>query len=227
MQTSGSEPPNYMQSLHRHGTRVSRRQILKLSVLYLASSQFLFGAGKALAEQGAPDTPEEASFLRFSRAITGHADLNPHTSRRIHAAMRGASADFLQQSARLAELATEANGPEALLASATSAGLRDTALAIVAAWYTGSVGDDSDAVVVSYQEALMYRPVLDAQTVPTYCTYGPAWWVADPPAPGVSPPVEKPASESPTTGVPVETTDSSASTKTPSQNDQQSIGHAQ
>ena len=67
------------------------------------------------------------------------------------------------------------------MAAARQAGLQDLASDIVAAWYTGTVGRGPTAVVVAYEEALMYQPVRDALTVPTYCSYGPLWWTAAPP----------------------------------------------
>ncbi|MDB5819602.1 MAG: D-sorbitol dehydrogenase [Rhizobacter sp.] len=152
-------------------------------------------------------TAAEAAFVVFSKAITGHADLEPQTGQRIHQAMAAVSSDFVSQAARLATLVSRPMAPKAVLAAASAAGLRDTALAVVAAWYTGTVAastaSGAAAVVVSYQQALMYRPVQDAQAVPTYCNFGPAWWTQAPPPVRVSAPVEKPATPAPTTGNPM------------------------
>ena len=54
-------------------------------------------------------------------------------------------------------------------------------LTLVAAWYTGTVGHGQQAEIVSYADALMYRPVSDGLPVPTYCLDGPLWWSAPPP----------------------------------------------
>lgn len=43
-------------------------------------------------------------------------------------------------------------------------------------------------MLVAYEEALMYQPVRDALTVPTYCSYGPMWWTAAPPDAAAMPP---------------------------------------
>ena len=49
----------------------------------------------------------------------------------------------------------------------------------------------------------MYRTVADGQVVPTYCNYGPLWWLKAPPAVRVSAPVEaKPVPAPATTGTP-------------------------
>jgi len=96
-----------------------------------------------------------------------------------------------------------------LLAAATDAApaLRELALAIVAAWYTGTVAGNpangTKSIVVAYAEALMYRTVADGQVVPTYCNYGPLWWLKAPPPILVSAPVApKPAPAPATTGTP-------------------------
>ena len=96
-----------------------------------------------------------------------------------------------------------------LLAAATDTApaLRELALAIVAAWYTGTVAGNpangTKSIVVAYAEALMYRTVADGQVVPTYCNYGPLWWLKAPPPILVSAPVApKPAPAPATTGTP-------------------------
>lgn len=194
---------------------VSRRAaVVWLGLAASATAAAIEDMGRAPASQ-APATvappaldPAEAGFLAFSRSMTGHGDLAPQTAQRIYAAMAQRSTDFPMQAQRLAQLATTAGGPAALLASASEAGLRETALAVVAAWYTGTVGSGGRASVVAYADALMYAPVRDAQTAPTYCADGPAWWTRDPPPIGVSPPVEKAATPPPTTGFPMPTTGS-------------------
>lgn len=204
---------SYVQSLagHAHGG-VTRRQVLSLSLAALSGAGWLFksspgiAAPPAPAVAAAPTAEAVAGFLRFSQAITAHQDIDADTATRIYIAMQRASADFSQQMSKLAALAAASGDANALLASATAAGLRETALAVVAAWYTGSVGSDSNATVVSYADALMFRPVADAQTPPTYCGFGPGWWTVAPPPVRVSAPVERPTEAPPTTGFPVPTT---------------------
>ena len=152
-----------------------------------------------------PPSPEAVAFLNFSKRITGHADLKLDTATRMEAAMRKTYPDFAAQSPKLAALLQNGQDPKALLAAATDAGLHDLTLAIVAAWYTGTIGTGQQAIVVSYAEALMYQPVADGQTVPTYCNYGPLWWTKAPPEIRVSAPVEPTQAAVPapaTTGTP-------------------------
>jgi hypothetical protein len=85
------------------------------------------------------------------------------------------------QFAALSALVRDGESASELLAAATAAGLRPAALALVAAWYTGTLGKGTHALTVSYRDALMQRPVADALTPPTYVGGGPAWWSAPPP----------------------------------------------
>ena len=47
-----------------------------------------------------------------------------------------------------------------LLRSAQTAGLGDAALAVVTAWYTGTVGTGAKVEVVAYADALMYLSLI-------------------------------------------------------------------
>lgn len=161
-----------------------------------ASAGTAAGATTATAS-GTVDGEAIARFFAFSKAITGHDDIDPVTAARIREAMLQGDAAFAQQAATLAGLVQPGIAPEALLGAATSAGLRDAAMAVVTAWYTGTVVAGQKATVVAYEHALMYRPVADALTVPTYCNEGPMWWTAAPPEVGVPTPQEA-AHHSPT-----------------------------
>jgi len=187
----------------------SRRRVLKavsaalaeiglfsLPLTALADGQTPGGAQAASggASDAAVPAPQAAGpvdvqqFLAVSKALTGHQDLNPQTASRILQAMRDDNAAFADKAAALAVLAKGTLAPNAYLEAATPLGLRDTALAIVAAWYTGTVGSGPRARLIAYKEALMYWPVRDGLTVPTYCTNGPLWFTAPPPAVGLSAP---------------------------------------
>jgi hypothetical protein len=190
--------------------RFSRRQFGAGAISLVALGTGLLQLQRAAAEPSgtAATTPvapaETAAFLAFSQAITGHHDLDATTAGRICAAMLKASAEFAAQLQKLAALGTPATEPKDLLALADTAGLRGIALSIVAAWYTGTVGSGANATVVSYAKALMYQPVSDGMTVPTYCNFGPGWWTVAPPAIRVSAPVAPmPVPPAKTTGTPV------------------------
>lgn len=175
-------------------TGPTRRDVV-LAAAAVAAQATLFGwPGIGGAQQapaaGAANTEAIARFLAFSKAITGHDDIDPTTAARIHQAMQQGNAAFSAQSEVLAKLVQPGMAPDALLTAATSAGVREAALAVVTAWYTGTVVAGPTTTVVAYEQALMYRPVADALTVPTYCNEGPMWWTAAPPEVGVPTPQE-------------------------------------
>ncbi len=127
------------------------------------------------------ETPSpDPRFLRLSKALTGHHDLDPRTADRLSAAFRGIAPDLHAKFAPLANL--HEKDPMALLAVADDNGLKTAALAIVAAWYTGSLGKEPRTATVAYRDALMQRTVADAMYPPTYASGGPGWWTAPPPA---------------------------------------------
>ncbi len=190
---------------------LSRRTLLIGIAAFLADAALMprFSIGQSVpptasgANAGAGNANTavaSGAFLALSKALTGHADLNPETAGRMAVALHGLNPDFATQVASLSALVQPGQEPKALLESASAvAGLREAALAIVAAWYTGTIGSGAKATVVSYYEALMYRPTADAQEVPTYCTHGGGWWTEAPPEAGVGAPQERPAASAPST----------------------------
>lgn len=129
----------------------------------------------------APAAKADTAFLDLSHALTGKTDLDPATADRIEKAFVTLEPDLHAQFPALATLAGQAGGPAALLAAAGPA--RPAALAIITAWYTGTVGKGPRAVTVAYRDALMQRTVDDGLYPATYAQGGPAWWTAEPPAP--------------------------------------------
>lgn len=173
---------------------ISRRHLLfGISALVAQagfwSSPLLVYAQNAQPVQPTSVNPESANFLLFSQKITGHNDVNPVTADRIYTALQKNYPEFSVQYPKLIALLQNNDAPKALLTAATDAGVHDLAYAIVTAWYTGTVGEGANAVMVAYKEALMYRTVADGQTVPTYCNYGPLWWTGNPPPANVAAPV--------------------------------------
>lgn len=173
---------------------ISRRHVLFGISALIAQAGFWSSPLLSRAQNAQPVQPsavntESIQFLSFSQKITGHNDLNPVTAERIYSALQKNFPHFSDQYPELIALLQNNNDPKALLAAATDAGVNDLAYAIVTAWYTGTVGEGANAVMVAYKEALMYRTVADGQTVPTYCNYGPLWWTGNPPPANVSAPV--------------------------------------
>jgi fructose 5-dehydrogenase small subunit len=166
----------------------------------------VFGAGCSRQSKAPEDTvssepPADPRFMRLSALLTGHADLDPLTGVRLAIAFSMLAPNVHSRFPALAQLARSDMSPQDLLAVADQSGLKSVALAIVAAWYTGTAGAGTKAVTVSYRDALMQRPVEDALAPPTYALGGPAWWTAAPPDVGLSRPTAR-APAPPTVGNP-------------------------
>lgn len=173
-------------------SRTTRRSFLLATAAVVSGLSVAADPVRAIAQQTAAAALDDPEFLRLSKAVTGHADLDATIASRLMAALHRADPSFIDHAASLARLTHDGQEPEALLAAADAAGLRDTMLTLVAAWYTGTVGHGPKAEMVSYADALMYRPVNDGLPVPTYCFAGPLWWPGPPPAAGVSAPAGTP-----------------------------------
>lgn len=166
-----------------------RRFMLASSACLLVSAPLFLPTGITQAAGLRTTATALNGFLELSRALTGHADLNPITSARILAALENQDSHFEHHVGALSNLLRPDQSAQQLLVTASDAGLRVPALTIVTAWYTGTIGRDAQAVSVSFYDALMFRPTLDACNVPSYCQHGPQGWVHPPPAVGVSAPV--------------------------------------
>ena len=169
----------------RSGGATRRAVLASLGAALLISACGRREAMPSAVAAPSPAPVEAGDFLRVSQALTGHPDLDATTAARLVQAFARAAPDVQAHFGALgAVVHAGVSAPEAL-AAATAAGLRPVALAIVAAWYTGTVGQGTRALTVSYRDALMQRPVADALTPPTYVGGGPGWWTAPPPDVGL------------------------------------------
>jgi fructose 5-dehydrogenase small subunit len=164
-------------------TLPQRRAVLAL--VSAAALCFCFPESTRAAD--AVETPSDA-FLLLSKLLTGFPDVNPQLAIRLREALVDVDSSTSSAVTRLVPMGLRAPDDSTLMMSARNAGLGEAALAVVAAWYTGTVGSGAHAEVVAYADALMYRTVADGLAPPTYALGGPAWWVAAPPPAGVSPP---------------------------------------
>ncbi|TCQ97306.1 sugar dehydrogenase complex small subunit [Neorhizobium sp. JUb45] len=168
-----TSPPDAAKS---NSTLITRRALLggtALAILGLSANN------EAMAETLV--TPDEQAFHRLSVALTGHDDLSPVTSKRMFEVLRRDDEPGQQRLFALVTLADAMQTPASLKAAASAAGLEAEFMRLLTAWYTGTIETPNGPVVLSYQEALMYRPVADGMTVPTYCNKGPMWWTGLPP----------------------------------------------
>jgi len=168
----------------KNGTGFSRRGLIKgltsaMVATTLLGFPFLTQAEKATAEASPVIFGQ---FYLVSQAVTEHKNLSEGASAQIFNALLRGQSDFPLQVSRLHALVNSNQTAKQLQALAKQQGLGDLVTNIVTAWYTGSVGHGTDSILISYKDALMYRPVSDGLIVPTYCGNGPLWFTAAPPA---------------------------------------------
>lgn len=166
------------------------------------------GAGLALSALGLPsawaqgaDTASAEIFMALSYHLTGREQLNPVLGQRLLQALQQnyesfeptmlAVAEFVQQQPQLsvAELPAALQEQQPELAAVPQQ--------IISAWYLGQIGqlspESSDrrgqaskeptpagVAVLSYEHALMFDPVRDVLTIPSYCRDLPGYWAQQP-----------------------------------------------
>ena len=171
---------------------VSRRTVLRTAVV--AGGVLALGglnlsriaaAAATVASAAAPAPMAGDSFVALSRFLTGHADLNAALAPHFLDALRHQDATIdtqlaalwsTIQSARLADMDAYMDQ-----LSAKETALTKTAQTVVLAWYLGVVGTGHKAEMITYADALMYRPSRGITPIPSYGE-GPDSWGKAPPA---------------------------------------------
>jgi len=104
--------------------------------------------------------------------------------KRVYAALGHASSQF---DANVASLNTWLQGHGGVPSDTVTAALKTdqpklaaTVGDIMRAWYLGLVGDMPRVQVVAFEKALMFEPVNDVLTVPSYCRDVPFYWMHKP-----------------------------------------------
>jgi len=135
-------------------------------------------------------TPPEGggldAFTALSRQLTGRPSLDSDLASRIYDALSKADSAFVSDVAKLntwlkAHGGVPSDTVTAALAS-EDARLSKTVGHIMRAWYLGLVGQLPMVQVVAYEHALMFDPVNDVLTIPSYCRDVPFYWTQKPSA---------------------------------------------
>ena len=123
-----------------------------------------------------------AQFMEISSLLIPHR-LREEVGQRIGAAMSTLNPQLSAQVTALLNIARNKNARvvEDFFPDVPEGPLKQTALAIISAWYLGVVSDAPDAEVFAYEYALMYGPTKDVMTIPSYAISGPNGWTADAP----------------------------------------------
>ena len=124
----------------------------------------------------------EAQFMEISSLLIQHR-LDEQVGKRIGAAMSTLNPSLSEQMAGLLAIAKnkKARVVEDFFPDVPQGPLKETALAIISAWYLGVVSDAPDAEVFALEYALMYGPTKDVMTIPSYAISGPNGWTSDAP----------------------------------------------
>ena len=160
----------------------------------LGRRSFLFaigGGAVALSVPGAGALAAEGEstltrFLEVSRLLTRRRALDAVIGRRIYEELNRLVPrfDYRIDAMRRIIDAKGISDVEALVVdlAAEDRDLSGLLRTILAAWYTGVVGDGENAHLIAYDKALMFDTVRDAVVVPSYCRAAPGYWTASPPA---------------------------------------------
>ncbi len=123
-----------------------------------------------------------AAFLEISQLLIQHR-LDLDVGRRLAVAMSAMNPALSEQ---IGELLAIAKGKSAKIVEdffpdIPAGPLKDSALAIISAWYTGVISDVPGTEVFAFELALMYQPTIDVMTIPTYAISGPNGWTSNAP----------------------------------------------
>jgi len=172
---------------HAAGGGLSRRAFLRLSGAAVAAG-FLpviaaraEMAGRAAGTNGAA---QPADFIRLSAFLTGKP-IAPQLAKRVWAALSKRDADFAGKCAELRQLIAAVNAPDIDMLKNRpefSDAMRETAKAIISAYYLGYVGTPKplrahdDVEFITYTRALMYQLTYEHTPIPTYSRWGHDFW---------------------------------------------------
>lgn len=178
-------PPSESPALPSDTARANRRKLLAL----LLATPSLAGSWITSAAQGvAAETSAAANggkFMALSQFATGRSKLDPEIGAAVLAALRESNASL---SPAFDDLAADASSGKYSDVEALEAAVRGTPkhaalLALVAAWYTGSVTVNGQERFITLQEALLYQPISDGSHIPGNCAGATnSWATLTPPA---------------------------------------------
>ncbi|CAE6740685.1 sugar dehydrogenase complex small subunit [Paraburkholderia domus] len=124
------------------------------------------------------------AFLALSQRLTGHTGFDTVLGKRVYDALAKSDSQFSQNIAALNTwLQAHGGVPSDTVTQALQAdqpALAKSVSAIMRAWYLGLVGDMPHVDVVAYEKALMFEPVKDVLTIPSYCRDVPFYWTQKP-----------------------------------------------
>jgi hypothetical protein len=178
--------------IHDAGAQIRRRRLLVL----LLASPVLPASWRAAMAQGAAGAGSAAvagdKFMTLSMFATGRSKLDPAIGTATLAALRESDAAF---AAAVDDLAADAASGKYADVEGLEAAVRGTPkhaalLALVSAWYTGSVPVNGKERFITLQDALLYQPIADGSHIPGNCAGATNSW-ADQTAPSLALPTDR------------------------------------
>jgi fructose 5-dehydrogenase small subunit len=160
--------------------RLARREVVFGGLSVVGGAAFSMLPEISVAASWSPQS--SAQFMEISSLLIPHR-LREEVGKRLGAAMSAINPSLSDQIGQLLAIAKQRNARivEDFFPDIPDGPLKQTALAIISAWYLGVVTDSPDAEVFAYADALMYGPTSDVMTVPSYAISGPNEWPADAP----------------------------------------------
>ncbi|WP_259758698.1 sorbitol dehydrogenase family protein [Pseudomonas sp. GCEP-101] len=153
---------------------LSRRRLLAVACASAALGGVLLSpAGRTWAALTPQAEAELEDFMTLSQRLTGRSNLDPRIGQRLFQTLAQRDTALKQSLAELLERLGDA--PDSW-----SERQQWLARQILGGWYLGQIGDDSNATVVTYEQALMFRAVDDVLVIRSYCPNQPGFWAAQP-----------------------------------------------
>lgn len=157
---------------------VSRRSLLRGSIT-LGLTALVGGLGPWQSVMAMAEGDQD--FITLSQFLVSRP-VNPLLAARYYRALSRRAPNFSGNVGALRQL-VDGQGfkhvDEYLAQANPDPSLKATATSIISAWYLGIVGELADAELISYREALMYRPTHGILIIPTYGG-GPDSWGTKP-----------------------------------------------
>ncbi|MFL9909603.1 sugar dehydrogenase complex small subunit [Paraburkholderia sp. RL17-337-BIB-A] len=160
---------------------LARRKIVVGGALLVGALAVLPTPSIAATSELAPET-SVSQFMEISSLLIAHR-LDRHIGQRIAVAMQTENSHIGEHIKDLLAIAKQKNAKivEDFFPDVPDGPLKESALSIISAWYSGVISDSPDAEVFAYELALMYQPTIDVMTIPSYAISGPNGWNADAP----------------------------------------------
>lgn len=167
--------------MHSSLNALSRRSLLRGSVTLGLAALI---SGVMPWQSAMASAQSDADFAVLSQFLVSRP-VNAVLAARYYAALDKRAPNFATNVIALKQLVAERglkHVDDYLALADADPSLKATATSIIAAWYLGIVGEPADAELISYSEALMYRPTHGTLIIPTYGG-GPDSWGPKPKAP--------------------------------------------